>query len=49
VGELARPLWQVLDGREVVEDLVLRRVEDGGDGACDHGASFVVKEGTISD
>src|SRR5262249_61135649 len=40
-GELGGPVREVLDLREVAEDDVLRRVEDGGDGAVDHAYSLV--------
>src|SRR5262249_40427044 len=41
LGELGGPVREVLDLREVAEHDVLRRVEDGGDGAVDHACSLV--------
>ena len=40
-GELGGPLRQVLDLRQVVEDGVLRRVEDSGDSPADQASSLV--------
>src|SRR5262244_2722319 len=41
LGELGGPVREVLDLREVAEHDVLRRVEDGGDGAVDHACPLV--------